>query len=88
MIKRKKLSRTGDKEATITHKLLGNVRDALDEFIPVRSQELDEATGELLRPLNLLTAKPVLYIANVDDANPEGNEYSATVAEHAQKGGC
>lgn len=83
--KAQKLSRTGDKDAANAHKLLGAVRDALDQFIPVRTQELDEATTELLQPLNLLTAKPVLYIANVDDANPDGNEYSTRVAEHARK---
>lgn len=86
--KAQKLSRTGDKEATTANTLLSVVRDALDQFIPIRTQVLDEASLELIQPLNLLTAKPVLYIANVDDANPEGNEYSAKVAQHASKVGA
>lgn len=86
--KAQKLSRTGDKQATTAYSLLCEVRDALDQFIPVRTQSVDKATQELLQPLNLLTAKPVLFIANVDDANPDGNEDSAKVAVHAEKVGA
>ena len=86
--KAQKLSRTGDKKANQAYELLSSVREQLDALVPVRTQDIDEATAELLKPLNLLTAKPVLYIANVDDASPEGNEYSARVAQHAQSVGA
>ncbi|MEM7469527.1 MAG: redox-regulated ATPase YchF [Pseudomonadota bacterium] len=86
--KAQKLSRTGDKKAASAHELLAAVRDKLDSFAAVRNQEIDEDTAELLKPLNLLTAKPILYIANVEDGNPNGNEFSSRVEEHAQKVGA
>ena len=81
--KAQKLARTGDKDASRAHEILMGVRDQLDSFVPVRNQPLDEKALELLKPLNLLTAKPVLYIANVDEGSPDGNRYSAEVEKHA-----
>ena len=86
--KAQKLSRTGDKDASRAYEILSAVRDQLDSFVPVRNQALDEKAEELLKPLNLLTAKPVLYIANVEESNPEGNQYSAQVEQHASKVGA
>lgn len=86
--KAQKLARTGDKKAKQTETSLSAVREQLDTFVAVRNQEIDEDTQALLKPLNLLTAKPVLYIANVDDGNPEGNEFSARVEQHAKNVGA
>ena len=46
---------------------LGRLREALNEGAPVRSLTWDEPPP-VLRELNLLTAKPMLYVANVDEA--------------------
>ncbi|MBT4711311.1 MAG: redox-regulated ATPase YchF [Alphaproteobacteria bacterium] len=68
----------GDKDAKriwhIWHRVLGGLRDG----IPV-SQQKDVDYDEV-RPLNLITAKPVLYVANVDEAHAaSGNAHSAAV---------
>ena len=74
--KAQKLARTGDKKAKqADERLSQRSRTARCEFVAVRNQDIDEDTQELIRPLNLLTAKPVLYIANVDEANPDGNRF-------------
>ncbi|MGR8946428.1 MAG: redox-regulated ATPase YchF [Gammaproteobacteria bacterium] len=86
--KAQKLARSGDKNAAHSFDVLANVRDQLDAFVPVRNQALDDKALEIIKPLNLLTAKPVLYIANVDDGNPEGNKYSDEVKKHASSVGA
>src|SRR5512141_591031 len=48
--------------------ILDRVRAALEAGTPVRAQGLDEEARAAIRPLFLLTAKPVLYIANVDES--------------------
>lgn len=51
------------------------------------TKELDSESKEIIRPLHLLTDVPVLYVANVDEKNVLGNEYSKIVDEIAQKEG-
>ena len=71
--KSQKLARGGDKEAKAKLALLEQVGAVLNEERPVRSLELqDKEDRKLLRGFAFLTAKPVLYIANVDDADPAG----------------
>ncbi len=48
--------------------VLDAVKAALEAGTPVRAQALDEERRAVIRPLFLLTAKPVLYIANVDES--------------------
>jgi len=48
--------------------LLDQVKKGLEAGVPVRAQELGEEARAVVRPLFLLTAKPVLYIANVDES--------------------
>ncbi len=48
--------------------VLDQVRAKIDAGIPVRAQSLDEAALAILRDLFLLTAKPVLYVANVGES--------------------
>ena len=61
----RKQSKSGDadekKALEVTEKVLGK----LEEGLPVRAMELDEEELEVLHPLALLTAKPVLFVANV-----------------------
>ncbi|MFH5803012.1 redox-regulated ATPase YchF [Alienimonas sp. DA493] len=68
-----KLARGGDKEAKAKLALLEQVGAVLNEEKPVRSLEIeDKEQRKLLRGFAFLTAKPVLYIANVDDSDPAG----------------
>lgn len=62
-----KLARSGDKEAKADETLLGRIRTHLDEINPVRSMELSVSELERVKRYFLLTMKPVLYVANVDE---------------------
>lgn len=69
----RRVASSGDKEAKMMVTLLDEVRDGLNEGRPVRALELDDDQKANLRELHLITAKPVLYIANVDEEGFENN---------------
>lgn len=83
-----KLARSGDKDAVKLVALLENVRIWLDQGKPVRSMGLDMEQQQLLKPLCLLTAKPAIYVANVDEKGFAGNLLLAAVQEHAAREGA
>lgn len=61
------------KQVAITEQILAH----LSEGLPARSLQLDEAGQELLADMFLLTAKPILYVCNVDEEAVEtGNEHT------------
>ena len=62
-----KLAKSGDKEAGRQQALLEKIALHVDEGKPVRSLALDEEEKKLIADLHLLTAKPTLYIANVEE---------------------
>ncbi len=70
--KAKRSARTGDKEALARVALLEKCQRCLDSDQPIRSLELDEETAKATKGLGLITAKDVLYIANVDEDDPLG----------------
>jgi GTP-binding protein YchF len=57
-----------DKDAMRWRDGLRRIRDRLDQGQPVRAQQLDQFDRERVRELQLLTAKPVMYVANVDES--------------------
>ncbi len=63
-----KAAKTADKDAIRTRDLLERVRAQLNNAQPVRSLGLDAGERALLRDMHLLTDKPVMYVANVDEA--------------------
>jgi ribosome-binding ATPase len=63
-----KLIKSGEKEAGRRHELFVRVRAALDQGVPARAVPLAAEERRELRELQLLTAKPVMYVANVDEA--------------------
>lgn len=72
--------RTGDKEAIATMAMLERCISALKEGKPVRSMDIAEDDVPVLNNLQLLTSKPVLYIANVEEESAStGNELSKAV---------
>ncbi len=79
----KKSARTGDKAAQKELETLDSLKKHLESGKSVRSFELDEKSfEEYLKPLQLLTAKPVLYVCNVaEDAAVNGNDYVKQVKE-------
>src|SRR6185437_14153696 len=68
-----KASKSGDKEALRKRALLERVKSQLDEVRPVRALGLTEEEQRDIRDLHLLTAKPVMYVANVAENGFEGN---------------
>ena len=75
----------GDKEAKLLVDVLEKCRVQLDQVKPVRALDLSKEEWNNLRPLFLLTAKPVLYAANVIDGGFENNPYLDVVKAHAAK---
>ncbi len=71
--------KSGDKEAKAKMALLERLQPHLDEAKPVRTLELTPADLDLLKDLNLLTLKPTMYIANVDEEGFENNSHLDTV---------
>jgi len=62
---------------------------ALEDGKPARTAEIDEDDKKAWKMLQLLTSKPVLYVANVDeDSAATGNDFSAKVVAHAEAEGA
>jgi GTP-binding protein YchF len=80
----------GDKEAKIQASVLGQALELLRESKPARLTEPKDAEEKLaLDRAQLLTAKPVLYVCNVDEGDAaEGNAHSARVFEKAAAEGA
>ncbi|MGD9602000.1 MAG: redox-regulated ATPase YchF [Gammaproteobacteria bacterium] len=83
-----KQAKSGDKELRQRVSVLEGVRAGLDQVIPIRNQDLDEAALAAIRPLQLLTAKPVLFVANVKEDDLAGNAHTAKVAALAAAQGA
>jgi hypothetical protein len=64
-----------DKEAAKMVQLLPRVQAALDQGRPVRTLPLTEDEKELLKPLFLITAKPAMFVGNVDESGFENNPH-------------
>jgi GTP-binding protein YchF len=79
----------GDKEAIAMKALLENkLLPHLNEALPVRSLKLDDNEQVLIRQLFLLTAKPTMYIANVDEDGFDSNPHLDTVRAIAAEEGA
>jgi len=78
----------GDKEAQRLVAALEKVQAALDQARPARSVDLYEEEKAVLRPLFLLTMKPTMYVANVDEGGFENNALLERVREYAAKEGA
>ena len=83
LIKAEKNAKTAEKEAIAYRDLLIRVRDHLGEGKPMRAMDLDWTEWDKIRNLHLITAKPVMYIANVDESGLENNPHLDAVREYA-----
>ncbi|MFV0623742.1 redox-regulated ATPase YchF [Sphingomonas sp. ac-8] len=85
-----KKGQQGDKEAKIGASVLGQALDLLREGKPARlTQPKDDEEARVFAQAQLLTAKPVLYVCNVNEEDAaEGNALSATVFEKAAAEGA
>ncbi|MDG1236863.1 MAG: redox-regulated ATPase YchF [Amylibacter sp.] len=71
----------GDKEAVLANELLLRAKNVLEEGKPARFVEVAQDERKAWDMLQLLTAKPVLYVCNVEEENAaDGNGHSKAVA--------
>jgi len=78
----------GDKDAQRLVAVLEKARSALNDARPARSVDLYPEEEELLRPFFLLTMKPAMYVANVDEKGFGNNPLLDRIQKHAQKEGA
>lgn len=75
LLKASKNSKSGNKEALFEKEVLELAKIQLDAGLSVRALSLTPEQTQVLRRFFLLTAKPVLYIANVDDNGYQNNPF-------------
>ena len=88
LFKAEKNAKTAQKEALFVRDTLKKIKEHLDEGLPVRSLELEDNERDILNTLHLITAKPVMYIANVSEDGFEDNPHLNAVREYAEKEGA
>jgi GTP-binding protein YchF len=88
LYKAERNAKTNDKKDISWRDFLKKIKTHLDEGLPVRSLELTDNERILRRNLHMITAKPVLYVANVDEDALEKNPHVDAVRELAKKEGA
>ena len=83
-----KRAKSGDKDQIKLKALLEKVHTHLDTGEPVRSMDLDKDDAASIKHLCLMTAKPTMYIANVDEEGFENNPHLDVVTQLAEKEGA
>jgi len=80
--------KSGDKEAVKLEALLAKARATLDQGRPVRALKLEREERALMKPLCLLTDKPAIYVANVDEKGFKNNKLLSKVEAYAAQEGA
>ena len=87
--KSRRAAKGNDEAEKARVKVLERVLAVLEEGHPARSMDLDEQSVALIKDCHLLTIKPVLYIANVEESDLDGqNEYAQLVRNLAKEQGA
>ncbi len=82
----KKARLANDKDAMKEAELLEKLKENLEKNINPRNLELTEEELKILKPFNLLTLKPIIYVANVNEEDIiKENEYVKKLKEYASK---
>ena len=87
LAKAEKAAKANDKDGIKARDVLQRVRTQLDAGKPVRALRFDETERPVVRDLQLLTAKPVMYVANVSETGFTNNPYLAAVEKLAASEG-
>ncbi|MEM7495967.1 MAG: hypothetical protein AAF471_07565, partial [Myxococcota bacterium] len=85
--KAQKQGRSGDKEAKAMEALLQKISAHLDEAKPLRAMELNDDEQAKIKSLHLITNKPSLYIANVEEEGGTDNPWITKLEELAKQEG-
>ena len=86
-----KQAKSGDKAAKAEQAVLEKVKAGFDQELPARALELDADDIQTIKHLQLLTLKPILYVANVgeeDLMSDEDNEHVKALQEYAAREGA
>lgn len=70
--KAERAAKTGDKEAKLRVSAIQHCLEQLNNEQPLRKLKLEEAEAKAISSYGLMTAKPILYIANVDETDLHG----------------
>jgi len=88
LLKTSKVAKSGDKDAKARAAILEKVKAHLDDGNMVRTLGLSEDENYIIRDLHLLTIKPTMFIANVNEDGFENNPYLDAVKAEAEKEGA
>lgn len=88
LLKVKKNAKSGNKDMLARAELLEKLKAHLEEGLPARTVGFDEDQWFALREYAFITAKPMIYIANVNDDGFENNPMLDAVREQAAKEGA
>ena len=83
-----KAAKGGDKDASRKRELLTRLREHLNDGQPARSMQLQPEERADLRELHLLTLKPIMYVANVNESGFTNNPHLDAVKARATKEGA
>ncbi len=81
-------AKSGNKEAVARTKLLTKLSEHLEGGNPVRTCEISDEEQPFMREYGLITAKPAMFIANVNDDGFDNNPLLEQAKEHAEKIGA
>ncbi|HNP36023.1 MAG TPA: redox-regulated ATPase YchF [Woeseiaceae bacterium] len=88
LFKAEKNAKTGQKDALFLRDTLAKVKAHLDQGLPIRSLALNDKEAPVISGLHLITAKPVMYVANVDESGFENNPHLDAVTRYAADEGA
>ena len=89
MGKAQRTARSGDKEAKLRVTAIEKCNAHLEAEKPLRTLALGDAEAKSIHSFGLMTAKPILYVANVDENDLDGKDPLVTsVREHAETSGA
>ena len=88
LAKAEKNAKTANKDDIYVRDTIKKIRDHLAEGTAVRGLDLDENERKILKDLHMITAKPVMYVANVDESGFEGNPHLDAVLQYAASDGA
>ncbi len=85
--KASRTAKTGQKDAIAYRDALAGIKEQLDKGLPVRSMQKSDLQLKILKSVPLITDKPVMYVANVDENGFENNPYLEAVRKFAASEG-
>ena len=86
--KASRTAKTGQKDAIAYRDALAGIKEHLDQGLPVRSMQKTDLQKQILKSVHLITDKPVMYVANVDENGFVDNPHLKAVEEYAASEGA